>query len=240
MKKKKWLAVSLVALMLTSVGCSNSSDKNEGEKETTPQVTAEQKENTTNELDFETLFPNEEIRDYAQKMIGTEAPDFTVKNLKGEEIQLSKLKGQNVIIELGSTTCPACIASYPSVNDFKDMSGEQVKVLTVFPNESKAEVDDFFKINKYEKDEEVIAGEGLNSIFNDYQVKYTPTFIFVDKEGYIQYVHVGGDVSDVVLSSMSDLAFKTTLTQSFNKTEKVELQLPEDSQQAEQQSTDKK
>jgi protein-disulfide isomerase len=225
--KKRLLAVSMIALMLTAVGCSNpSTDKEEVKKKT--EITVEQQENTVNKLDFENLFPNEEIRAYAEKMIGTKAPDFTFKNLKGEEVQLSKLKGQNVIVEIASTTCSACIEAFPQVDVFKDMSGEQVKVLTVFPNESKADVEKFFEINKYERDETVIAGEGMNNMISDYQVQYTPTFIFVDKEGYIQFVHVGGDVNEVVMSSMSDLAFKTTLSDTFNSEVEVELEVPED------------
>lgn len=237
--KKKLLAMSLVAVMLTTVGCSNSDKESAEDTNKKTEVTAEQQANTANKLNFESLYPNEEIRAYAQKMIGTKAPEFTFKNLKGEEIQLSKLKGQNIVVEIASTTCPACIEAFPTVKEFKDVNGEEVKVLTVFPNETKADVENFFKTNKYAKDETVIAGEGMNTMIADYQVQYTPTFIFVDKEGYIQFVHVGGDVSDVVLSSMSDLAFKTNLSDKFNTVEEVELEksTPETTTDS---STDKK
>jgi thiol-disulfide isomerase/thioredoxin len=225
--KKKLLALSLISLIsIASIGCSNTSEKKETARTNETDISKEQKRNTANQLDFESLFPNEEVREYAKKMIGTKAPDFTLKNLKGEEFQLSKLRGQNVILKIALTTCSVCIETHPVVEQFKEKFGDKVKVLTVFPNESKQQVENFFKNNRYPRDEEVIAGEGMNSIIYDYQVKYTPTFLFIDKEGYIQFVHIGS-VDEVMLSSMSDLAFKTNLTESFNQTVEVDAKKPQ-------------
>lgn len=222
--KKKFVAMSLLALTLTTVGCSHTSSTSnnmETQKSSPSQASAEQKSHITNKLDFKTLFPSEEIRSYAQKMIGTKAPDFTLKNIKGEEVQLSKMKGQNTIIEIASSHCSACIHSFPAVESFKKLSQGQVNVVSIFPNDKKEDMENFFTTNKFERDETVIAGEGMNSLIKDYQVQYTPTFLFVDKQGYIQYVHVGGDADDALFSSMSDLAFKTTLSKSLNKVETV-------------------
>lgn len=224
--KKKLLALTLCSVMLFAVGCSNKETEKKEDKEVG--LTTEQQENITNKLDFEKLFPNEEIRAYAKKMIGKEAPDFSFKNLKGEEVKLSDLKGKNVLVEIASTTCTACIQAYPSVSEFKKISGADVKVLTIFPNDKKEDVNKFFETYKYEKDEEVIAGEGMNNLINDYKVDYTPTFIFIDKKGIMQYVHVGGDINDVLLSSMSDLAFKTNISKVYNSSSPVELEVPTD------------
>jgi thiol-disulfide isomerase/thioredoxin len=225
--KKKWLVLSLVAMMsIASVGCSNTSEKKESQPRKETVIHKEQQRNMANKLDFESLFPNEEVREYAKKMIGTKAPDFTLKNLKGEEIQLSKLRGKNVILKVALTTCPVCIETHPIVENFKEKFGDKVKVLTVFPNESKQQVEDFLKNNYFPRDEELIAGEGMNSIIYDYQIKYTPTFLFIDKKGYIQFIHIG-NVDDVMLAGMSDLAFKTNLTESFNQTVEVKTEKPQ-------------
>lgn len=225
--KKKWLVLSLVAMMsIASVGCSNTSEKKESQPRKETVINKEQQRNMANKLDFESLFPNEEVREYAKKMIGTKAPDFTLKNLKGEEIQLSKLRGKNVILKVALTTCPVCIETHPIVEDFKEKFGDKVKVLTVFPNESKQQVEDFLKNNHFPRDEELIAGEGMNSIIYDYQIKYTPTFLFIDQKGYIQFIHIG-NVDDVMLAGMSDLAFKTNLTESFNQTVEVKTEKPQ-------------
>jgi thiol-disulfide isomerase/thioredoxin len=225
--KKKWLVLSLVAMMsIASVGCSNTSEKKESQPRKETVIHKEQQRNMANKLDFESLFPNEEVREYAKKMIGTKAPDFTLKNLKGEEIQLSKLRGKNVILKVALTTCPVCIETHPIVENFKEKFGDKVKVLTVFPNESKQQVEDFLKNNHFPRDEELIAGEGMNSIIYDYQIKYTPTFLFIDKKGYIQFIHIG-NVDDVMLAGMSDLAFKTNLTESFNQTVEVKTEKPQ-------------
>lgn len=224
--KKSILALSISAFMLTLAGCSE--DKLTTEKEEVKtEVSEEQVKNTNNTLDFELLFPNEEIREYAKEMIGTEAPDFEMKNLSGEEIKLSELKGKNVIVEIASTTCSSCIEAYPIVDKFKELSSGEVTVLTVFPNESKEAVDKFFTANSYERDEKVIAGEGTNTMVQDYHVQFTPTFLFVDKEGVIQFVHVGSELNEVILTSMSDLAFKTSLSDKFNTEEVIDVEVAE-------------
>lgn len=224
--KKSILALSLSAFMLTLAGCSEDTAPNEKE-EVKSEMTEEQVEKTDNTLDFELLFPNEEIREYAKEMIGTEAPDFEMQNLAGKEVKLSDLKGKNVIVEVASTTCPACIEAHPSVDKFKKLSEGEVTVLTVFPNENKEAVEKFFTTNSYQRDETVIAGEGTNTMVQDYQVQYTPTFLFVDKEGIIQFVHVGSELNEVILTSMSDLAFKTDLTDKFNTEEVVDVEVTE-------------
>lgn len=219
--KKSILAISLSAVVLTLAGCSEDGAIKEKEG-VTSEVSTEQVEKTTNTLDFDTLFPNEEIREYAKEMIGTKAPDFEMKNLAGEKVKLSDLQGGNVIVEVSSTTCPACIEAHPFVDKFKEMSEGEVTVLKVFPNESKEAVEKFFTTNKFKRDETVIAGEGTNTMVQDYRVQYTPTFLFVDKEGVIQYVHVGSELNEVILTSMSDLAFKSQMTERFNTEEVVD------------------
>lgn len=224
--KKSILALSLSAFMLTLAGCSEDTTPNKKD-EAKSEVTKEQVKKTDNTLDFELLFPNEEIREYAKAMIGTEAPDFEMQNLAGKEVKLSDLKGKNVIVEVASTTCPACIEAHPSVDKFKKLSEGEVTVLTVFPNENKEAVEKFFTTNSYQRDETVIAGEGTNTMVQDYRVQYTPTFLFVDKEGTIQFVHVGSELNEVILTSMSDLAFKTDLTDKFNTEEVVDVEVTE-------------
>lgn len=216
--------VLLLSLGIIS-GCSNAPIEKQ-ETVNHSDVSDEQKKHITNDLDFEEIYPNKEIRQYAKKMIGTRASDFTVVNLNGEEVQLNQLKGENIILELASTSCTACIESYPAINAFKQNLNGEVKVLTVFANDSKEEVEHFFKNNQYERDEEVTYGDGMNTIFIDYDVKYTPTFLFIDKDGYIQYVYIGGDIDETTLSQMSDLIFGTTLTEHYNTSESIPIEIP--------------
>ncbi|WCK56935.1 TlpA disulfide reductase family protein (plasmid) [Aneurinibacillus sp. Ricciae_BoGa-3] len=207
--KKKVIALSLFAMMLTTAGCSTATPSSSS----SPQATTAQNQPTdtnkkiSNKLDFNTLFPNADEKSYAQKFIGTQAPDFTLKSLDGQGVQLSKLKGQNVVLEFALTNCPACIETFPQVEVFK-ASRPDVKVFTIFPNETKQQAELFFKQNHYKRDGQILAGEGMTTVAMNYNITFTPTFLFVDKEGYIQFIHVGSADSQV-LSSMADLAFHT-------------------------------
>ena len=52
------------------------------------------------------------------------APDFALKTLEGETIQLSDLRGQPVLVNLWATWCPPCRAEMQTLetvyNDYKD------------------------------------------------------------------------------------------------------------------------
>ena len=56
---------------------------------------------------------------FAQTTSLTEAVDFTVTTVHGEEINLFALldDGKHVVVDFFFTTCPPCIASVPKVNE---------------------------------------------------------------------------------------------------------------------------
>jgi hypothetical protein len=51
-----------------------------------------------------------------KRMIGHTATDFTVTDLKGQQVQLSKLQGMVVVVNFWFAACPPCIAEMPTMN----------------------------------------------------------------------------------------------------------------------------
>jgi thiol-disulfide isomerase/thioredoxin len=60
---------------------------------------------------------------------GSELPDFSLKDFAGREVQLSRLKGKPLLINLWATWCAPCVAELPAL-DRLAASGA-VRVLTV-------------------------------------------------------------------------------------------------------------
>ena len=59
-------------------------------------------------------------RPYAgERLLGNQAPDFTLSNLKGEKVQLSKLTGQKpTMLVFWATWCPTCNEEIPTLNQW--------------------------------------------------------------------------------------------------------------------------
>jgi peroxiredoxin len=63
---------------------------------------------------------------------GNTAPDFTLKNTKNQNIQLSKLKGKVVLIHFWNDKCKSCRAEFPKIQAlYEDLQGEDFELLAV-------------------------------------------------------------------------------------------------------------
>ncbi len=114
----------------------------------------------------------------------TEAVDFTVTTVHGDEINLFDLldNGQHVVIDFFFTTCPPCIASVPTVNDAYEKYGcnnGDVFFLSVDSGDSDAQV------LQYEEDHggliPSVSGNdgGGNAVVSAYGIGAFPTIILI-------------------------------------------------------------
>jgi peroxiredoxin len=219
--KKKWILVAFLSSMVALTACTHTEKVSESPKPKEEQGVkveekkTESKESTTtvstkkasiqSKIPFNDLYPDPEVRKYAEKFIGIEAPDFTLKNTDGKSISLSDFKGKNVIVEMAETTCSACQNSQPKLNEFQKANSDVV-FIQVF-NEPADTVKGYLSSYKITDTERVLVGDA-NKVFSDYEVSYVPTLLFVDKEGVIKLVHVGQVEDQDVLKLYTELAFQ--------------------------------
>lgn len=156
------------------------------------------------EEQLEKVFPDKELKDYAKKFLGQSIPNFEIKNLDGEVIDIESLRGKDFVLEFMGTWCPACKSSAPHVEEFKRLNPDKEVLVVTFADTKE-------DILRYNKENGFTYPIHMSNISEDefarlYELKYVPSFFFVDKDGTIQFIYVG-DITTEFLSDMYDGSF---------------------------------
>ncbi len=127
------------------------------------------------------------------------APDFNLKTPAGESIQLYDLRGQAVLINLWATWCLPCRAEMQTIekvyNEYKDQGFTVLAVNMTYQ-------DDPFAVMPF------VNGQGLSfpilldetsEMANAYQLRSLPSSFFIDRNGVINEVVIGGPMADALL-----------------------------------------
>ncbi|MBU4225323.1 MAG: TlpA family protein disulfide reductase [Chloroflexi bacterium] len=132
---------------------------------------------------------------------GFSAPDFTLDLLGGGQITLSELRGQPVVLNLWATWCGPCREEMPTIEkvyrDYKDL-GLVVIGLNLTSQDSEQAVAAFVQELGLTFP---IALDRDGSVSNRYQLLGLPTTFFIDREGVIRSVVVGGPMSEALIQS---------------------------------------
>ncbi len=134
-----------------------------------------------------------------KKILDENAPAFTLRNLKGEEVSLEGLRGKVLVLDFWATWCGPCKASFPgmqtAVNKFADRKDVEFLFIDTWENaEDKAKAaGDFIASKSYtfnvlmDLDNQVVTKFGVSGI---------PTKFVVDRNGKIRFKAVGFNGND--------------------------------------------
>jgi len=112
------------------------------------------------------------------------APDFSLEDIEGETVSLSELRGQNVLLLFGSTTCPHCEAAFGLLDEFAETVGDELSIFFVAVGQNAPQVIDYF--GGQSPSFEILTDE-TSSVSRRYDIKRVPTCVFIDDKGVIQY-----------------------------------------------------
>lgn len=115
---------------------------------------------------------------------GNYAPDFTLKDLSGKEVQLSTLKGKVVLLNFWATWCPPCREEIPSMMRLNQvMQGKPFQMLAVSIDEGGKEAVEAF----YRKQNASLPTllDGDSKVARRYGTTGVPETFVIDKKGLI-------------------------------------------------------
>ncbi len=122
--------------------------------------------------------------------VGNLAPAFELRDLDGETVSLSGLRGSPVMLNFWATWCPPCRAEMPYLQEIYDeWTSQGLVLLAINLRESSSEVRGFMQSNGLSFP---VLLDSTGSVGTKYNVSGIPTTFFIDKDGIIQAMRVGG------------------------------------------------
>ncbi|MFC2043407.1 TlpA disulfide reductase family protein [Chloroflexota bacterium] len=127
------------------------------------------------------------------------APDFSLSTYEGEIITLSDLRGQPVLINLWTSWCPPCKAEMPALERvYQDFKDDGLEILAVNSTNQDNAADAIGFVQDLGLTFTVLFDNNGN-VSKQYRLQALPTSIFINREGVIREIVIGGPMSEALL-----------------------------------------
>lgn len=126
--------------------------------------------------------------------VGDPAPDFTLRDMSGQEIRLADYKGKGVLLNLWASWCNPCVNELPLLNEAYKL--RNVEMVAVNLGEDEETVRKF--ADRYELEFPILLDD-KGEMMEQYRAVGLPLTVLIDERGNIMERHEGE------LSEMSDI-----------------------------------
>ena len=132
------------------------------------------------------------------ELLGKPLPDFSSKNLKGEEVNSKTLAKKITLINFWFVNCMPCIKEIPELNKLKKDYGDRVNFVAIsFDNSEK--INNFLKNKEFNFDH---LTDQRDIVENSFKVESYPKLLVSDSEGKIRLIANGlGEKKDSKLKN---------------------------------------
>ncbi len=132
---------------------------------------------------------------------GSEALDFELADLEGNKVRLSDFKGQIIILQLGTTWCPDCVAqSHDLMKLGPRLNDQEVVLVKVYLQETRGRVRKFLKGKDFSVPTAALLDDG--QVHRAYQVYMVPRLLIIDQK--FRIVHDGLRLDNATLQEKID------------------------------------
>jgi peroxiredoxin len=116
---------------------------------------------------------------------GDTPPDFSAKDINGQTVTLSKLKGKVVLLDFWATWCPPCRVEIPNLLGInRQFRGKDFVLISVSLDRDLQAARQFVK-DKQMDWVHIIDAEAGQAIATLYQVEYIPSTFIIGRDGKI-------------------------------------------------------
>lgn len=127
------------------------------------------------------------------------APDFSLTSFDGHSLRLSDLRGQAVIVNVWASWCPPCQAEMPAMQRvYQAYHAQGLEILGVNAAHSDQETEARAKAESWGLSFPLLFDLD-GEVSRQYQVQSLPSTFFIDAQGIIQNVVVGGPMAEALL-----------------------------------------
>ena len=124
----------------------------------------------------------------------TPAADFTLKNQHGENIKLSELRGQVVLLNFWSSQCGTCIKQFSKLDKFhSQFSARGLHILAINIGSDLKKITQIS--NKFNPKFSLLF-DPYNTASTAYDIESLPTSFLVDRDGNIQNKLIEDNIND--------------------------------------------
>lgn len=122
------------------------------------------------------------------------APEFVLRSLEGQNLRLSELRGEVVMVNFWASWCGACRSAMPSLNELDEKYRRAgLKVLSVNVDDEQqraAHMSQSLKIRF------PVLRDEQKTVARLYKADTLPLTVLIDREGNIRYSHTGYNIGD--------------------------------------------
>jgi peroxiredoxin len=129
---------------------------------------------------------------------GFAAPDFSLETSQGEKIELSALRGKPLILNFWASWCPPCRAEMPALQALHERYGSEFVLLGINASTQDSLPKAYQLIAELNLTFPILLDSSGTAV-SAYRVFSLPTTFFIDRQGIIREVVVGGPLSEVSL-----------------------------------------
>jgi len=131
----------------------------------------------------------------------SQAPDFTLRGMDGQNLRLQELRGRVVLVNFWATWCGPCRLEMPSIQKLhREFKTRGLVVLGINQGEDVLKVRPFLKKNGYDFG---ILLDAQQSVAGRYQVSSIPSLFIIDRTGTIRSHFVGVRDEDTLREALA-------------------------------------
>ncbi len=149
-----------------------------------------------------TLLPSTSIEAPKERFL---APDLVLESYSGADVSLSKLHGKPIILNFWASWCPPCRAEMPDFQEaWEEYRGTDLQIISVnsTQQDSLPAISSFVAAHKIEFPI-LLDKNGYASV--SYQVHSLPSTFFINRDGVITKIIIGGPIPLSLLRIQADL-----------------------------------